>query len=276
MAEQIKYAILDTDFVSKANIIRAKDTVLADEVLAFPGHKFFCHQKMKEELKDHGTQAAQAWLEAKIASGEIVCYSDRQIITALREQAGGSCYHYYRSYLKQGCALFDAGFYAEYFQPLDEWIEKGDGQEGTFQSVLQSCEERIGHQQNYGEIKAFVLLQVFRFLYDIEAYIFCSDDFNARQGFSNVALIPCISILGVFLKMRLIGKPIEEVEPFFQSFIHWCTERKNPQTHVRVWVFKEGSDKRERVPVASILTDIYADLYKARKNGDLQRIDKRI
>ena len=76
--------------------------------------------------------------------------------------------------------------------------------------------------------------------------------------------------------MRLIGKPIEEVEPFFQSFIHWCTERENPQTHVRVWVFKEGSDKRERVPVTSILTDIYADLYKARKNGDLQRIDKRI
>lgn len=95
---------------------------MADEVLAFPGYKFFCHQKMKEELKDHGTQAAQAWLEAKIASGEIVCCSDTQIITALREQAGESCYHYYMSYLKQGCALFDAGFYAKYFQPLDEWI----------------------------------------------------------------------------------------------------------------------------------------------------------
>ena len=34
MAEQQKYAILDTDFVSKANIIKTESHVLADEVLA--------------------------------------------------------------------------------------------------------------------------------------------------------------------------------------------------------------------------------------------------
>ena len=106
----------------------------------------------------------------------------------------------------------------------------------------------------------------------MEAYIFCSDDFGARQGFANGAQIPCISILSVFLKMWLIGKKMEEVQPFFQSFVHWCTNRENPQTHVRVWVFREGSDKRERMPLASILQDIYAGLYCARKNGDLQRI----
>ena len=55
MDEERKYAILDTDFVSKANIIKTESCVLADEVLAFPGYSFFCHQKMREELSDHGT-----------------------------------------------------------------------------------------------------------------------------------------------------------------------------------------------------------------------------
>lgn len=35
MADQRKYAILDTDFVSKANIIKTEGRVLADEVFAF-------------------------------------------------------------------------------------------------------------------------------------------------------------------------------------------------------------------------------------------------
>ena len=71
MAEQKKYAILDTDFVSKANIIKTESHVLADEVLAFSGYSFFCHQKMKEELADHGRRDAQVWLENKIKSGII-------------------------------------------------------------------------------------------------------------------------------------------------------------------------------------------------------------
>ena len=78
MAGQQKYAILDTDFVSKANIIKTETHVLADEVLAFPGYSFFCHQKMKEELEDHGGREAQVWLENKIESGEIACYSDQR------------------------------------------------------------------------------------------------------------------------------------------------------------------------------------------------------
>ena len=66
MSEEFKYAILDTDFVSKANIIKANDRVLADEVLEFPGYKFYCHQKMKEELGDHGTRPSKAWLDDRI------------------------------------------------------------------------------------------------------------------------------------------------------------------------------------------------------------------
>ena len=57
-------------------------------------------------------------------------------------------------------------------------METGGYNRGTFISVLQSCENQIGHQKSYGEIKAFVLSQAIKFLHGKEAYIFCSDDFG--------------------------------------------------------------------------------------------------
>lgn len=272
MAEQQKYAVLDTDFVSKANIIKAEDYVLADEVLAFPGYSFFCHQKMKEELEDHGGRKAQAWLENKIESGEVVCYSDDKILSEMSSCVQNYCFSYYRSFLKQGCNLFDRDFYSKYFLPLDEMMDTEEYDQERFLSVLHSCENQIGHQKSYGEIKAYVLVQTIKLLYNTEAYIFCSDDFGARQGFANGAQIPCISILSVFLKLRLMGKMMKEVDPYFQSFLHWCLDRKNPQTHVKIWVFKDGSDKREKVPLDLVLNDIYEGRYCARKDGDLQKI----
>lgn len=272
MTDAIKYAILDTDFVSKANIIRIETQGLADEVLAFPGYRFFCHQKMKEELADHGTRPAQDWLDRMIEQGKITCYSDEQIICELENQVAEHCFSYYRSFLKNGCDLFNIDFYELYFAALDEFLESDTRDSKIFLSVLQSCEARIGHQQSYGEVKAFVLSQTLKLLHDEETYIFCSDDFGARQGFANGAQIPCISILGVFLKLKLIGKPIEEVRPYFESFVRWCTERENPQTQVKVWKFESGSDKRIREPIVSLLDDIFADKYCARKNGDLQKM----
>lgn len=267
-----KYAILDTDFVSKANIIKAETHVLADEVLSFPEYTFFCHQKMKEELADHGTRSAQEWLDRMISQGKIICYSDNQIIQELEKLVEGYCFSYYRSFLKNGCDIFDVGFYSKYFFALDELLESDIHDSSVFLSLLQSCETMIGHQQSYGEIKAFVLSQTLKLLYDEDAYIFCSDDFGARQGFANGAHISCISILSVFLKLKMIGKTKAEVLPFFQSFVSWCMERDNPQTHVRVWEFTSGSDKRIRVPISSLIEDIYAGKYRARKDGDIQRV----
>lgn len=269
---QTRYAVLDTDFVSKANIIKSGNRVLADEVLEFQGYIFFCHQKMKQELGDHGSIAAQEWLETKISSGEICCYSDKQILDKMDECIPGYCFVYYRQFLKQGCDLFDSEFYFRYFQPLDALMETGKYSRDIFLSVLQSCESQIGHRKNYGEIKAFVLSQTLKLLYGSETYIFCSDDFDARQGFANGAQIPCISILSVFFKMWKLGKDFEAVEPFFQSFVEWCSNHKNPQMFVKVWKFKNGSDKRERVTITSVLTDIYSGVYGVRKNGDLQMI----
>lgn len=270
MSDLIKYAILDTDFVSKANIIKTDDRVLADEVLAFPEYRFYCHHKMTEELDDHGTNEAKAWLQAKIKSGEIICYDDRRIMEELWEETGIHCFFYYQSYLKNGCGMVGDDFYASYFTSLDGWLDSGKTDMDEFLSLLQSCEVEVGHQKSYGEVKAFVLLQAIRFLYANKVFMFCSDDRLARQGFVNKALVPCISILSVFLKLWLMGKPYDEVQLFFQSFVDWCLNRKNPQTVVKLWVFKDGSYKREGVRMENVLADIYAGKYEARKDGDLQ------
>lgn len=270
MSELVKYAILDTDFVSKANIIKRDDRVLADEVLAFPEYVFFCHQKMKEELDDHGTNEAQTWLQRKTDAGEIICYDDRRIIAELKSEVDTHCFSYYQSFLKSGCDMIEADFYVRYFTELDEWLDSGGSDDGEFLAVLASCEDTIGHQKSFGEVKAFVLLQVISMLYGTKVFIFCSDDRGARQGFANTAMIPCISILSVFLKLWLLGKPYEEVQLFYQSFVDWCLKRKNPQVTVRIWKFKSGTYNREKVQIEGVLEDIYAGKYEARKDGDLQ------
>lgn len=270
MSELIKYAILDTDFVSKANIIKTDDRVLADEVLAFLEYRFYCHHKMTEELDNHGTNEARKWLKGKIESGEIICYDDRRIIEELQEEIGVRCFSYYRSYLENGCGMVSEVFYASYFTDLDEWLDSGKTDMNEFLSLLQTCEAKVGHQKSYGEVKAFVLLQTIRYLYASEAFMFCSDDRLARQGFVNKALVPCISILSVFLKLWLMGKPYDDAQGFYQSFVDWCMNREEPQTMVKVWVFKTGSYKREAVRIESVLADIYAGKYEARKDGDLQ------
>ena len=168
------------------------------------------------------------------------------------------------------CHMIHFDYYSDYFGRLDEWLEAGSYDEDGFISVLESCEEAVGHQNSYGEVKALVLLKTINFLHSADAYIFCSDDFGARQGFANAAMVPCISILSVFLKLWMLGKTYEEVQPFYQSFVDWCKNRENPQVSVRVWKFDKGSNKRIRVSIETLLEDIYGGKYQARLDGDLQ------
>lgn len=88
-----KYAILDTDFVFKANIIKKDDRVLADEVLAFPSYRFFCHQKMKDGLEDDGTRAAQGWLDQRIATVPMCMISETCRKSSISGLLGWGKYH---------------------------------------------------------------------------------------------------------------------------------------------------------------------------------------
>lgn len=273
--KKVKYGILDTDFISKAAVIKANKHSLADEILSFPNYRFFCHQYMKQEISKSKITALQQWLGEKIDRGYIICYSDKQILLQLSRHISHRCFSYYRSFLKKGCDMFSASFYINHFQALDDFDSDIVNKEqiDAFLVILKNCEAQIKSQQSYGEIKAFVLAQFLRFVFDAEACVFCSDDYGARYGFANLGQIPCISILSVFLKLVFIGYPKEKIDPYFNSYILWYTESVNYQGYVKVWTFSSGTNRRIKVNLNPILDDMFAGKYAARRDGDLQKIN---
>lgn len=75
-----KYALLDTDFISKLHITRKDDqNRLIDKILELPGYQFLCHEQITFELERHNTTAID-WLQRKIADGVIQKYSDADFI----------------------------------------------------------------------------------------------------------------------------------------------------------------------------------------------------
>ncbi len=264
---EIKYALLDTDFVSKANIVQADaNHVLADRVLMFPNYVFVCHDFMIEELSRHGKRSAQEWLNSKIADGAIHKYSDEDILEMLFEVLGDKCYSRYLTYLKRSCDAFATGYFEEKYASLIA-LPEGETTKQQFLDELSRCESLIGPQQSLGEKKAFLLLMVLKFITGEDVFFFCSDDFGARKGLSDAARIPCISIIAVFMKMKNMGVSKEEADTYFQSFRAFC--KQSGQTTLRVWEFN-GSYRRVKVDLADVLNDLYAGKYALMLNGDLK------
>lgn len=53
-----KYALLDTDFISKTHFIQGNtEKSLSDLVVEMPGYCFFCHSQIINELSRHNQQA---------------------------------------------------------------------------------------------------------------------------------------------------------------------------------------------------------------------------
>lgn len=49
-----KYALLDTDFISKTHFIQGNtEKSLSDLVVEMPGYCFFCHSQIIKELSRH-------------------------------------------------------------------------------------------------------------------------------------------------------------------------------------------------------------------------------
>ena len=61
-----KYALLDTDFISKTHFIHGDtEKCLVDLVVEMPGYCFFCHSQIIKELSRHNQQAI-GWLSPTI------------------------------------------------------------------------------------------------------------------------------------------------------------------------------------------------------------------
>jgi hypothetical protein len=49
-----KYALLDTDFISKMHMVRKDDNNrLIDKIMAMPNYLFYCHEQIRIELSRH-------------------------------------------------------------------------------------------------------------------------------------------------------------------------------------------------------------------------------
>ena len=67
----MKYALLDTDFISKTYAVRIDDdNHLIDRVLEMPEYSFVCHEQTVVELNRHNSRAP-VWMEQIISSGVI-------------------------------------------------------------------------------------------------------------------------------------------------------------------------------------------------------------
>lgn len=79
-----KYALLDTDFISKTHLIR-KDSQnkMIDRIMEMQGYRFYCHEQIKTELERHNIGNSPEWLNAKISDGSVHCTTDEEIMNEL-------------------------------------------------------------------------------------------------------------------------------------------------------------------------------------------------
>ena len=264
MGKDKKYALLDTDFIYKSHLARnSDDHTLIEFVLEFSDYEFFCHDMVKEELKRHEiTPDPNPCLEDNIKSGKIKLYSDRDIIANLSNIYGDLAIITYLSLLKMSCDTFNAGFFDEYYGTLESTPDI----EG-FLKALKECDDKIPHQNGVGEKKSFVLVQMMEILYGNKVYVFCSDDFKARQSIAGLSRpINCLSILGVFYKLMKMGHEKTEMLEYYNQLSAFL---KN-QTEYKVWSI--SGHQRIRVPMEQVLNDIYDGKFQLLRNGDLQYI----
>ena len=93
--------------------------------------------------------------------------------------------------------------------------------------------------------KTYVLIQMMEMLYSNRVYIFCSDDFKARQSIASLETpVHCISILGVFYKLRKMGKKKSEMQEYYDHLAAFLKK----QTEYKVWSIsghQRDVDKRQ-------------------------------
>ena len=114
-----KYALLDTDFISKMHMIQ-KDVRnhLIDRIMELPGYQFFCHNQIRTELSRNDDADAVKWLEENISTGQIKCYSDEDILNELKSVYGASASLLYANLLQKSCEAYQAGYYEDNFREL--------------------------------------------------------------------------------------------------------------------------------------------------------------
>ena len=100
----MKYALLDTDFISKMHLIRKDEqNRLIDKIMSMPNYTFYCHKQISVELLRHNIAGAPEWFETKVMEKAICMYDDRMILDELFEIYGNLAISAYAEMLKTTC-----------------------------------------------------------------------------------------------------------------------------------------------------------------------------
>ena len=262
-----KYALLDTDFISKTYSIKGdKNKRLIDQILKFPEYEFFCHAKILSELNVYSADIS-LWLKEKLTKQKIKCYTDENILENLSLIYGLLAYTKYTQLLKTACDVFSKSFFKNYYQVLED-IDYGLISNEEYLEKLQLLDKQIETNNNLGEIKTFVLLQALSIIYGKQVYVFCSDDNDARNGVISFDNVCCISLVSAFSRLKEeLCWTIDDAGLYIDSFVRFC--QKHNQTNFRVM---EASKVRriKRVSCRLVLEGIFKDQFIELKNGMLR------
>lgn len=263
-----KYALMDTDFISKTYLIRKDDhNKMIDRIMEMRGYRFYCHEQVRTELARHNIGNSTEWLNAKISDGSVHCATDEEIIDELHVIYSDSTEAMYASMLRNGCEAYKKGYFEENFTRLQTLDYSTVSKEYFLQELKADCDE-IGEGKNLGELKSYVLLQMLSTKLGEQVYVFCSDDKNARNGIVSLGRVRCISVLSAFMRLNKDSNlSREDADPYIQAYLE--ERRKRNQTTFRV--YDTSKEMRMcKVPCEQVIEEMYAGKLEVLQNGNLR------
>jgi hypothetical protein len=266
-----KYALLDTDFISKMHMVRKDDNNrLIDKIMAMPNYRFYCHEQIRIELLRHNISGAPEWFETRLKDQSICLYDDEMIIKELSDIYGELASVAYLKMLKDACDAYKDGYYEENFIELSKLENPGISRVDFLKILKKDC-DAIGEGKNLGELKSYVLLQLLHMKFGQQIYVFCSDDKNARNGIVAIGGAVCISVLSSFIRLQKeIGFNRNEAEAYIRSYMSCCLGKS--QT-----TFKIQDTTKERrmckVPCEQVFDEMFQGKIAEMKTGNLRYIE---
>ncbi len=262
-----KYALLDTDFISKTHLIRKDDeNKLIERIVQLQDYEFYCHEQIRIELLRHNIAGSPEWLTEQIANGQVICYDDKCILNELADIYGDSAPAMYAQMLKTACEAFRIGYFSEQFPNIARLDYTGIDKDSFLAILDQEC-NALGTDHNLGEVKTYILLMFLNLTLGQQIYVFCSDDRNARNGIVSIGGARCITVLSSFLRLKIeSGFEKEEAEPYIQSYLAFLQNSKQTTYKIRKGT---GTGQIVKIPCSQVFEDLYAGKLEALKNGDL-------
>lgn len=262
-----RYALLDTDFISKLFITRIDDSNrLIHRLLDIESFTFICHYQTEIELGRHNHTAAD-WLSG---NPRIKIFKDRDLIQLMTETYGMAAYGYYVNMLRRSCDIFSRSFFDSYYKSVEQYSTEfwPRYQLEEFIAIIDNCDANIGTDNNLGEIKLYTMAQILKQLGTTSLYVFCTDDRKARYALSSQTDMECVSALASFyLAKNYLHMPKEEAQQFFNSWMIF--HRAHGQE--RFPVYNTSGHQLEKLLGQDIFDMLYNDALFLMKDGLFQK-----